>query len=185
MTDKLTLQDCFKYPETPIQFINNDNIIRQGYIRAIEIHSDTELEIETFPIAFYHKAVSDCKLILRDITELTDEEKQYIIDNNFMDNIEVLFEYDINEIIRNTYSNKTIKLINYFQKIGIDIHGYLKSGKAVKMIPTEQDYKKAKIITDAYEKEQNRLNALKIEALKKLNEKGGEKFISNPEFGIL
>ena len=133
MTDnKLTLADWYKYYEADVQFTTDDNTIQRGYVRAIQVHSDTELEIECFPISFYHKTVSDCKLILRDISQLTDDEKQYIIDNNIMHNIEVLLEYDINEIIRNTYSNKTIKLIDYFREIGIDIDGMFASGKAVK-----------------------------------------------------
>ena len=46
MTDRLTLADCYKYPEADVQFTTDDNTIQRGYVRAIQVHSDTELEIE-------------------------------------------------------------------------------------------------------------------------------------------
>ena len=101
-----------------------------GKVNIIRLHDDQVQLIDNNVIVWTE--FENCKLILRDIPQLTDEEKQYIIDKNFMHNIEVLFEYDINEIIRNTYSNKTIKLIDYFREIGIDIDGMFASGKAVK-----------------------------------------------------
>jgi len=114
--NKLTLEDCFKYYKATIIYEQEKFFGIGDFFRC----SNPTLNIP------------DCKLILRDIPQLTDEEKQYIVDKNFMHNIEVLFEYDINEIIRNTYSNKTIKLIDYFREIGIDIDGMFASGKAVK-----------------------------------------------------
>ena len=51
MTDnKLTLADWYKYYEADVQFTTDDNTIQRGYVRAIQVHSDTELEIECLPI---------------------------------------------------------------------------------------------------------------------------------------
>lgn len=118
--DKLTFRDALLYPKAMIV----KNATKYINIIAFIVHHPISDEMQY--------EITNCKLILRDIPQLTDEEKQYIIDKNFMHNIEVLFEYDINEIIRNTYSNKTIKLIDYFREIGVDIDGMFASGKAVK-----------------------------------------------------
>ena len=123
--DKLTFRDALLYPKATITSVPLIHMFSDVKV-LIEYAHENMLTIQEI-IDF-----NNLKLILRDISQLTDEEKQYIIDKNFMHNIEVLFEYDINEIIRNTYSNKTIKLIDYFREIGIDIDGMFASGKAVK-----------------------------------------------------
>ena len=137
MTDnKLTLADWYKYPEADVQFTTDDNTIQRGYVRAIQVHSDTELEIECFPISFYHKTVSDCKLILRDISQLTDDEKKYIAKNFLLVDWGVL-EGRTNQItlihIMSWCEFEKLKdLLDYFREIGIDIDGMLASGRAVK-----------------------------------------------------
>ncbi len=118
--DKLTFRDTLLYPKAMIV----KNATKYINIIAFIVHHPISDEMQY--------EITNCKLILRTIEQLTDEEEQYIVDKNFIHNIEVLFEYDINEIIRNTYSNKTIKLIDYFREIGIDIDGMFASGKAVK-----------------------------------------------------
>ena len=136
MTDRLTLADCYKYPEADVQFTTDDNTIQRGYVRAIQVHSDTELEIECFPISFYHKTVSDCKLILRDISQLTDDEKKYIAKNFLLVDWGVL-EGRTNQItlihIMSWCEFEKLKdLLDYFREIGVDIDGMFKSGKAAK-----------------------------------------------------
>ena len=137
MTDnKLTLADWYKYYEADVQFTTDDNTIQRGYVRAIQVHSDTELEIECFPISFYHKTVSDCKLILRDISQLTDDEKKYIAKNFLLVDWGVL-EGRTNQItlihIMSWCEFEKLKdLLDYFREIGIDIDGMLASGRAVK-----------------------------------------------------
>ena len=137
MTDnKLTLADWYKYYEADVQFTTDDNTIQRGYVRAIQVHSDTELEIECFPISFYHKTVSDCKLILRDISQLTDDEKKYIAKNFLLVDWGVL-EGRTNQItlihIMSWCEFEKLKdLLDYFREIGIDIDGMFASGKAVK-----------------------------------------------------
>ena len=122
--NKLTLEDCLKYSNASL--INPLGLKTKSVIELINCCYNANITINKLI------KIDNLKLILRHISQLTDEEEQYIVDKNFMHNIEVLFEYDINEIIRNTYSNKTIKLIDYFREIGIDIDGMFASGKAVK-----------------------------------------------------
>ena len=139
MTDRLTLADCYKYPEADVQFTTDDNTIQRGYVRAIQVHSDTELVIDCFPISFYHKAVSDCKLILRDIPQLTDEEKIYINDNLFYGLFKNTVSLNANAIWNSfdellaVCEDKTA-LIDYLRgnNILIEPEDWFKSGKAVK-----------------------------------------------------
>ena len=132
MTDKLTLQDCFKYPNAKIikyDILNSGRtVIYDNIIRLIENYESG-----------YHIIVHNCKLILRDITELTDEEKQHIAK-------EYLFgvnpDRDIWEIGKliyrsmNTYNDRdnTIPLINYLRSknILVEPEDWFKQGKAVR-----------------------------------------------------
>lgn len=139
MTDRLTLADCYKYPEADVQFTTDDNTIQRGYVRAIQVHSDTELEIECFPISFYHKTVSDCKLILRDISQLTDDEKIYINDNLFYPLFKNTVSLNANAVWNSfdellaSVKHETA-LIDYLREKNIMIENpdWFKIGKAVK-----------------------------------------------------
>ena len=129
MADKLTLQDCFKYPEAPI-------IHSRGKLKSV-----FELIIWAYnlnlSVSFILKDY-ECKLILRDISELTDEEKQYINDN-YIDN---LFKdtFNLDNIIWNDYTeimsicNNKLELIDYLREknIMVEKEDWFKSGKAVK-----------------------------------------------------
>ena len=137
MTDRLTLADCYKYPEADVQFTTDDNTIQRGYVRAIQVHSDTELEIECFPISFYHKTVSDCKLILRDISQLTDEEKQYIVKNFVFVSwnvFEKLTELNLTVLMGYCWFLKLKDLFDYLREKNIMIEkpDWFEIGKAVK-----------------------------------------------------
>ena len=125
MADKLTLQDCFKYPEAPI-------IHSRGKLKSV-----FELIIWAYnlnlSVSFILKDY-ECKLILRDISELTDEEKKHILNNFIFD----LFKDAIGESNWNSFDElfaiceNKMGLIDYLRSINIDIDGFLKSGKAVK-----------------------------------------------------
>lgn len=114
MTDKLTLADCYKYPKARI--FKSESF---SYSNIYDfIYHSWESQYSKF-------VISDCKLILRSIEQLTDEE-----------NIELkkLYEEAIaiaeKDETMSWESSKTI--VDYFRKIGVDIDGMFASGKAVK-----------------------------------------------------
>ena len=138
MTDnKLTLQDCFKYPFA--------KIVRFDLVLGVKI--DTFYSIQDFieESARYalisDKEISNCKLIRRDISELTDEEMEKISnDYLFVKCYSVKLFNELFGIISvgkliNYIANKEnllLPLFDYLRSINIDIDGFIKSGKAVK-----------------------------------------------------
>jgi len=119
--EKLTLQDCFKYPNATIvrflstlhtgtkkysllEFVNTNFVIRTG-------HGKSEISI------------SDCKLILRPLSSLTDEEKGRLnlLERRFpkMD--------DTSETFRKHYQKQS----DYLRSINIDIDNLQEKGVAV------------------------------------------------------
>ena len=140
MTDnKLTLADCLKYPnakildytgskDNPNDYRNiYDYIYKQGQLDGMNLEEITE-------DIFNDYYICNCKLILRDISELTDEEKKHILNNFIFD----LFKDAIGESNWNSFDElfaiceNKMGLIDYLRSINIDIDGFLKSGKAVK-----------------------------------------------------
>ena len=127
MTDnKLTLQDCFKYPEAPLISqlgLKYENLTE--FIKAVDGH-DLEFILQD----------DDFKLILRDIGDLTDEERKHIL-NNFIFDL-YIGTVGISEIVWDNFDDllacceQRKESIDYLRSINIDIYGYLKSGKAVK-----------------------------------------------------
>lgn len=133
MKSELTLQDILKYHNAEIYYqsekykIYSVNIITEHIELIHSQYWDMDvLDENSFTDVI---CISDCKLNLRDISELTDEEKDYIskyfIPKKFID-------YTIEEILRECASYTVIALIDYFRSINIDIDGFLNSGKAVK-----------------------------------------------------
>ena len=122
MTDnKLTLQDCFKYPEAEIRHIGGSfKDVFELIIRSYDANMST----------LYMLADYDCKLILRSIEQLTDEEKKHI------DRLACInpIRYVIYESIELSYAimKDDLQICDYLCSIGVDIHGFLQSGKAVK-----------------------------------------------------
>lgn len=127
MTEKLTLEDCYKYPKARIKADTKDF-----------------KNVFTFTIYSFNSNLSsnqilreeNCKLILRDISQLTDEEKKYIAKNFLLVDWGVL-EGRTNQItlihIMSWCEFEKLKdLLDYFREIGIDIDGMLASGRAVK-----------------------------------------------------
>ena len=124
MTDnKLTLADCFKYPNAKVKTRNN--IVSNIYSLII---FNGEMSIE------YVLNVYDCKLILRDIGNLTNEEKKHIL-NSF---VFELFNDSAGESNWDSFNElfaiceNKMGLIDYLRSINIDIDRFIASGKAVK-----------------------------------------------------
>lgn len=117
MTDKLTLSDCFKYPNAKV--IPADIGKWSGWIKSIDIeHKMLVVSLKGFyPEVHMDVHIADCKLILRDISELTGKEKNYI--GKTMGLLSII-------------SKDRIELIDYLRSINIDIDRFLECGKAVK-----------------------------------------------------
>ena len=125
--NKLTLEDCFKYSEAEIR--HNSGRFKSVFELIIGAYNSNLSA--SFMLKDY-----DCKLILRDISQLTDEEKDFIVKefsfrgrllgSAFFENVEVL--------LINCSVDKRVGLIDYFRKqnIMIEPEDWFKSGKAVK-----------------------------------------------------
>ena len=122
MTDKLTLQDCFKYPEAEIRHNSGGSFkdVFELIIRSYDANMST----------LYMLADYDCKLILRSIEQLTDEERKHI------DRLACInpIRYVIYESKELDYAimKDDLQICDYLRSINIDIDDYLLSGKAVK-----------------------------------------------------
>ncbi len=126
--NKLTLEDCFKYPEAPL--INQLKLRCENlteFIKAVDGH-DLEFILQD----------DGFKLILRDISQLTDEEKKHIVENflcfqenykTFSCGVEYLFNCSFNET-----TNYSVELADYLRKKNIMIENpnWFEIGKAVK-----------------------------------------------------
>ena len=118
MAEKLTLADCYKYNKSTITSEPTIHVFSNVKV-VIEYAHENMLTIQEI-IDF-----NNLKLILRDLSQLTDEE-----------NIELkkLYEEAIaiaeKDETMSWESSKTI--VDYFRKIGVDIDGMFASGKAVK-----------------------------------------------------
>lgn len=125
MTEKLTLEDCYKYPKARIKADTKDF-----------------KNVFTFTIYSFNSNLSsnqilreeNCKLILRSIEQLTDEEKRHI-DKKFLP-IVLDTEETINLPLKDSMNfieyNLIIEFIDHLRSINIDIDNFIKSGKAVK-----------------------------------------------------
>ena len=130
MTDnKLTLQDCFKYPEAEIRHIGGSfKDVFELIIRSYDANMST----------LYMLADYNCKLILRDISELTDKEIKKCHDIALWDGDGVPIDERrilIDEKLKFwdcSLSKAERDLADYLKEINVDIYGFLKCGKAVK-----------------------------------------------------
>jgi len=127
MIDKLTLQDCFKYPNAKITSLTGITIFANVRI-LIEYAYKSGLSVLNVLDSF------KLKLILRDISELTDEEKEYAEYNYFFEecgdwaNICEVFKCALGTFD----GNNSVELADYLRSINVDIDGFFKCGKAVK-----------------------------------------------------
>ena len=127
--DKLTLEDCYKYPKARIfksESFSYSNIYDFIY--------------HTWESQYSKFVITNCKLILRDISQLTGEEKKYIF-RNYLINVE--FQYvqwdSFNHLSMYAVDvdvdlNYTGELIDYLRKKNIMIEkpDWFEIGKAVK-----------------------------------------------------
>jgi len=130
MTDKLTLQDCLKYYKAEI--IPADIGMWSGWIKSIDLEGKM-LVISLkgyYPEVDMEVPIADCKLTLRDISELTDEEKQHIDKLACFSPIRYII-YESNEYDYSLMEDD-LQIFDYLRSINIDIDGFLQSGKAVK-----------------------------------------------------
>ncbi len=116
MSEKLTLADCFKYPNAHIKSKR-----KHFFLNVLDYLEWNLQSIET----------KNLQLTLRSIDQLTDAERK-CIDNICgklsWENWQRSFE-GIYTILSN---KKTLELFDYLRSINIDIDGFIESGKAVK-----------------------------------------------------
>lgn len=142
MTNKLTLQDCFKYPNAKVIEYDFYNTGQSREYKNIMDYINKHKEYYDFT-----KLLFNCKLILRDITQLTDEEKEHIAEtylNDSFDNSHIPktngksvasiqnIQEQITLILEICSFEQIVEFIDYLRSINIDIDCFLQSGKAVK-----------------------------------------------------
>ncbi len=132
MDNKLTLADVLKYPNAQLQQLNNVGKIVTHHIEAdsVTLKLVKPMNIE------YRLKYSDCKLKLRPIESLTEEEKDNLSEwQQFK--MEVFIDYDVTDedfvdsLLGRCWHSNIIETVDYLRSINIDIDGFIKSGKAV------------------------------------------------------
>ena len=127
MTEKLTLADCFKYPEAEIVRVY-DEYTKNTYRNIIAFIVNHSISVEM------RYEISFCKLILRSIEQLTDEEKAQLLENHLNDQGRDILKrssYSYGNFENRLYE-LDVKQTDYLRSISVDIDNFLKSGKAVK-----------------------------------------------------
>ena len=132
MTDKLTLADCYKYNKATITSVPLTHMFSDVRV-LIEYAHENMLTIQEI-IDF-----NNLKLILRDISQLTDDEKIYINDNLFYPLFKNTVSLNANAVWNSfdellaSVKHETA-LIDYLRgnNILIEPEDWFKSGKAVK-----------------------------------------------------
>ena len=113
MSEKLTLEWCFKYPNAKIGF-------ERGHETWLGIASYS-YDYNTYDEPTFD--ISECKLILRPLSSLTDEEKEILLPK-YDEAIKIAENND-------THSFESSKLIvDYYRSINIDIDGLQERGIA-------------------------------------------------------
>lgn len=125
MTDnKLTLQDCFKYPEAPIKHSSGKiKSVFELIIWAYNLNLSVSFILKNY----------ECKLILRDITQLTDGEKEYL--SKFLSiTYREVEKYLNGQEMLNFAFKESLHIADYLREHNIMIEkpDWFKSGKAVK-----------------------------------------------------
>ena len=133
--NKLTLQDCCKYPNAKINYYSHIQSLVARFINISEFIALRKFDAED--------DIADCKLTLRDISQLTDEERKHIdrlacinpitVRSNLKKSV-LLIRYVIYESKELDYAimKDDLQICDYLRSINIDIDDYLLSGKAVK-----------------------------------------------------
>lgn len=118
----LSLQTVLKYHKSPIVFTDGDGKKREGFIKSISINRDRPLEVEVYPKAYYHLSLDECKLRLRTIESLTEDEKY-----------ELSFYASSNDIINDPslgLASGDLEYIDQLIEWGIDVYRLIKLGIA-------------------------------------------------------
>jgi len=123
--EKLTLKDCFKYPNARIR-----EILEDGISEDCIIHHDNLLDMLREVDEALWGELSSCKLILRPIESLTDDEKKKY--ESFKNPIYLMIENASKDVI--DYERvlmDTAESIDYLRSINIDIDNLKEKGVAV------------------------------------------------------
>lgn len=135
MAEKLTLQDYYKYNKSDV--MHKGDRCRVITINVICASNCTEsMYLNPIGKSYYIPLaiVSDCKLILRDISQLTDEEKMHI-DRKFLPIVldtEETIHLPLKDSMKFIEYNLITEFIDYLRSINIDIDGLIALGTAVK-----------------------------------------------------
>jgi len=120
-TEKLTLSDCFKYPKAKVQCYG-EKILYDVYF--IDVRNEKLwLRNRPFEIGSDRDDISieDCKLQLRPLSSLTDEE------NCLCQSLQVIHQNENGEVYYYDSKDST----DYLRSINIDIDGLQEKGVAV------------------------------------------------------
>lgn len=143
MNEKLTLSDCFKYPNAKVLKFDNSNCETTEYKNLFDyIYSTAYFDganiQKTSQEDFDEYYLPECQLILRPKDSLTVEEKLELADiicddNNPEDYIQVIenllskkgFEYD------GYFLSEFVSIFDKLTKWNVDYRGFIESRKAV------------------------------------------------------
>lgn len=130
MKTKLTLTDCFKYPNAKIRGYEKGRCV-------VEYRDIKEFLYLKFSCSYrnidIHERLSKCKLQLRTLDSLTEQEKNDLLDIALKDKcLKVLSAKDYSHgNFDNDLFQLDIKRTDYLRSISLDIDGLEQSGKAV------------------------------------------------------
>ena len=131
---KLTIQDAIKYPNAEM-IRTTPAEITETYFNSEQFENILDAMMHVGSINSAHVFISDCKLILRPLSSLTEEEKEKVFE--FFMNPHGIHSNqfggwnNLNLIIVNCAVNKVKELIDYLRSINIDIDNFKEQGKAV------------------------------------------------------
>jgi len=119
MSEKLTLEWCFKYPKARIREYG------LSYNTYLDEYDNLLCMLKIYDAELWEKT-QNCKLILRPLSSLTDEERNYLS--------EIDFKTEHKDVdIYNGFSVWGIHITttDYLRSINIDIDGLQEQGKAI------------------------------------------------------
>lgn len=135
MKTKLTLTDCYKYPNAVIREYKRDKVIHE-YKNLLELLAFKCVTVWIKPkyqLKEANKYLAKCKLHLRTLDSLTEQEKNDLLDIALKDKcLKVLSAKDYSHgNFDNDLFQLDIKRTNYLRSISLDIDGLEQSGRAV------------------------------------------------------
>jgi hypothetical protein len=124
----MKIETAMKYPNARIHYYlqnsQGEPLIYSNIISLIVNNPiSDEMEFE----------ISNSKLQLRQLSSLTDEEKEYIHDNFIVKGLSTVRIYEtLESMLNHCYADTKHKLIDYLRSINIDIDNLFESGEAEK-----------------------------------------------------